>query len=65
MHKFKMQQIFLPKHCKTLGKTSVPLLKFTLGQRILKALINDFKTSFIKQRQRAERRPRISPAGRK
>lgn len=48
MHKFKMQQFFFFTKTLKRWEKSVPLMKFTLGQRILKALINDFKTSFIK-----------------
>lgn len=33
MHKFKMQQIFLPKHFKTLGKTSVPHIRSKNSKR--------------------------------
>lgn len=48
MHKFKMQLFFFFTKTLKRWEKRVPLMKFTLGQRILKALINDFETSFIK-----------------
>lgn len=41
---------------------SFPLMKLTLGQIILKALINNLGTSFIKQYQRSERKTKNTPS---
>lgn len=52
----------LPKHYNALGEMSFPLMKLTLGQIILKALINNLGTSFIKQYQRSERKTKNTPS---
>lgn len=51
----------LPKHYNALGEMSFPLMKLTLGQIILKALINNLETSFIKECQRSERKTKNTP----